>query len=156
MNQVEEYVNYLKQFKILLKKQNLKYTEQREKILKILFESEKHISADDIFLIIKNDYSHLNIGIATIYRTLSLLEDEKLVNSISYNNSGKKYELSNKKHHDHIICEKCDKIVEFYDENIERIQEIVAINNGFKITNHSMQIYGICIECQEKYNLKKK
>ncbi len=63
---------------------------------------------------------------------------------------GKKFEIANKPHHDHLICESCGKIVEFENEEIEKLQHKIAEESGFKLTDHLMQLYGICRECQNK------
>ncbi|MEA3554148.1 MAG: transcriptional repressor [Campylobacterota bacterium] len=128
----------------------MKYTEQRAIILQILINLDDHLNAEEVHAIIKEKYPNQNIGIATIYRTLNFLEEVELISSISFGKDGKKYESNNKnQHHDHIICTSCGKIVEFLDEEIEKRQEDVALKNGFKITDHTMQIYGICDACQK-------
>jgi Fur family ferric uptake transcriptional regulator len=143
----EEYQTLLKRFKKLLKSEQLKFTSQREKVLETLYNSDTHISSEELFLLLKSRDE--NIGIATIYRTLSLLEREKIVTSL-YTENVKKYELSHKKHHDHLICSVCGKIIEFVSQEIEELQDEVAENFGFKILDHNMQIFGICKECQNK------
>jgi len=140
----------IEDLKIVLKDKGMKYTEQRAIILQILISLDEHLNAEDVHAIIKEKYPQQNIGIATIYRTLNFLEEVDLISSISFGKDGKKYESNNKnQHHDHIICTSCGKIVEFLDDEIEKLQEDVAIKNGFKITDHTMQIYGICNECQK-------
>lgn len=99
-------------------------------------------------MLIKQEYPDLSVGIATVYRTLTVLEESGLVSSISLGVQGKKYEIANKPHHDHIICEQCNTIVEFENEEIEELQHTIAKENGFKLTNHLMQLYGICAACQ--------
>ncbi len=145
-----DYPTLLDNFKILLKENNLKFTLQREHILKILYDSRKHLSPELLYNEIKDLFPELNIGIATVYRTLLLLEDADLVTSIPFDKHGKKYELANKEHHDHMICIKCGKIIEFIDEEIELRQTKIAKSHNFNMINHSMQIYGICKECQIK------
>ena len=140
----------LEDLKIVLKDKGMKYTEQRAIILQILINLDEHLNAEEVHAIIKKKYPKQNIGIATIYRTLNFLEEVELISSISFGKDGKKYESNNKKqHHDHIICTSCGKIVEFLDDEIEKRQEDVALKNGFKITDHTMQIYGICDSCQD-------
>lgn len=140
----------LEDLKIVLKDKGMKYTEQRAIILQILINLDDHLNAEEVHAIIKEKYPNQNIGIATIYRTLNFLEEVELISSISFGKDGKKYESNNKnQHHDHIICTSCGKIVEFLDEEIEKRQEDVALKNGFKITDHTMQIYGICDACQK-------
>jgi len=73
-----------------------------------------------------------------------------MVTSLSFGAQGKKYELGAKDHHDHIICTQCGTISEFVDEAIELKQKKIAENLGFLMQEHSMQIYGICQECQNK------
>ena len=135
--------------KTALKDKGMKYTEQRAIILQILFTLDDHLSAEDVHSIVKERYPEQNIGIATIYRTLNFLEEVELISSISFGKEGKKYESNKDTHHDHLICTKCGKIVEFLDSYIEKRQEKVAKENGFKITDHTMQIYGICQKCQD-------
>ncbi len=145
-----EYEQLLLDFKALLKDNNLKFTIQREVILECLYNSDEHLTPESLHNILQKKYSNLKIGIATVYRTLSLLEDSKMVTSLSFGAQGKKYELGAKNHHDHLICTECGKITEFVDEQIEIKQHQVADKLGFKMLDHSMQIYGICQDCQQK------
>jgi Fur family transcriptional regulator, ferric uptake regulator len=135
-------------FKRLLKENNLKYTHQRELILKALYENEGHFTPEDIYNIIKRENSKIAIGIATVYRTLGLLEESGMVDSLSFDSKGKKYELGLKKHHDHLVCTQCGRLIEFYDETIEKRQEEIAKEYGFKMLAHAMRIDGICNQCQ--------
>ncbi len=145
-----EYEQLLHDFKQLLKKNNLKFTIQREVILETLYNSDEHLTPEALHHLIQEKYPELNTGIATVYRTLSLLEDSNVVTSLSFGAQGKKYELGAKEHHDHLICTECGKITEFVDEEIEKRQQTITKELGFKMSDHSMQIYGICKECQEK------
>ena len=145
-----EYDKLLADFKTLLKEQGLKFTNQREKILETLYYSQEHLTPEALHQLIKEKEPNLNTGIATIYRTLSMLEDHNIVSSLSFGAQGKKYELGAKDHHDHMICTKCHQITEFVDEVIEEQQHKIADKFGFKMQDHSMQIYGICSECQKK------
>ena len=142
------YPELLEKFKTLLKHNALKFTKQRELILKFLYENEEHYTPEDIFMQLKQEHPDINIGIATIYRTLALLEDSDIVSSISFGSQGKKYELGLKKHHDHLICTQCGNIIEFYDEMIEERQEVIAEQFNFKMTNHIMKIEGVCEDCR--------
>ncbi len=144
------YKAILAEFKTILKQNKLKFTNQREIILYTLYNNEQHFTSEELYMLIKQEYPDLSVGIATVYRTLTVLEENGLVSSISLGAQGKKYEIANKPHHDHIICEKCNKIVEFENEEIEALQHSIATNNGFKLTSHLMQLYGICKECQSE------
>lgn len=134
----------------IVKQKGLKYTEQREVVLNILIRAEGHLTAEEVYNLIKTKKPDSNIGIATVYRALGFLEEINLITSITFGTDGKKYESNTKEHHDHLICTSCGKIVEFMDEEIEKRQDRIAKKNKFKITSHSMQIYGICELCQEK------
>jgi Fur family ferric uptake transcriptional regulator len=146
MSTNEETIEELKK---IVKQKGLKYTEQREIVLKILMNAEGHLSAEEIYNEIKTKYPDSNVGIATVYRALSFLEEVDLITSITFGADGKKYESNAKEHHDHLICTSCGKIVEFVDNEIEKRQERIAKKNKFKIVSHSMQLYGTCTDCQE-------
>ncbi len=137
-------------FKEVLKDKNLKYTLQREVVLKILYENDKHFTPEELHMYIKKEFPNLNIGIATIYRTLNLLEESNIITSISFGQSGKKYEIAIKPHHDHLICDVCGTIIEFEDNKIEKRQIEIAKRYGFFIKSHILQLHGICKECQTK------
>ncbi len=143
-----DYETLLEEFKKILKKNSLKFTIQREVILKTLYDSNEHLTPEALHRQIQKNYPDLKIGIATVYRTLSLLEDSDIVTSLSFGTQGKKYELGAKEHHDHMICTECGEITEFVDEEIEKRQEKIAKSHGFLMQDHSMQIYGLCKNCQ--------
>lgn len=144
-----EYDVLLEQFKKILKESGLKYTRQREVVLKILYHSDIHYTPESLYLEVKKREPDLNIGIATVYRTLNLLEDSQMVTSLSFGAAGKKFELANKPHHDHLICKNCGKIVEFENSIVERQQALIAKEHKFKLTGHLMQLYGICETCAQ-------
>jgi len=143
-----EYSLLLEKFQTLLKKNTLKFTKQRELVLKFLYQNDGHFTPEDIYTLLKQQYPEINIGIATVYRTLSLLETSQIASSISFGVQGKKYELGLKKHHDHLICTKCGKIIEFFDKTIEEKQEEIAKKFNFQMTGHTMKIVGLCDNCQ--------
>jgi Fur family transcriptional regulator, ferric uptake regulator len=145
-NSNEEIIDELKK---IVKQKGLKYTEQREIVLSVLLHAKEHLSAEEVYNEIKREHQDSNIGIATVYRALSFLEEVDLIASITFGTDGKKYESNAKSHHDHLICTSCGKIIEFMDDEIEKRQEKIAKKNKFKITSHSMQLYGTCETCQE-------
>ncbi len=145
-----DYSKLLNDFKQLLKATGLKFTIQREVILEMLYNSDEHLTPEGLHNLIQQKHPELGTGIATVYRTLSLLEDSDMVTSLSFGAQGKKYELGAKDHHDHIICTQCGTITEFVDEQIELRQREITEALGFVMQEHSMQIYGICKSCQEK------
>ena len=145
-----EYSFLLDELMQLLKKSRLKFTRQREAILRALYENEGHFSPEDIHRFVSDQNPDLNVGIATIYRTLTLLEEAGLAESISFGKDGKKYEIGLKKHHDHLVCIQCGAIIEFTDDVIEERQEAIARKYRFQMTDHTMKIVGLCEACQKK------
>jgi Fur family ferric uptake transcriptional regulator len=148
-NRTVEYEQLLNDFKTLLKKNNLKFTIQREVILETLYNSDEHLTPESLHHLIQLQQPDLKAGIATVYRTLALLEESSMVTSLSFGAQGKKYELGAKEHHDHLICTVCGTITEFVDEEIEKRQHLITEELDFKMSDHSMQIYGICKNCQK-------
>ncbi|MDA3046826.1 transcriptional repressor [Campylobacter sp. VBCF_06 NA8] len=145
-----EFDALLLEFKKALSDNGLKYTKQREVLLRTLYNSNTHFTPEALHSEIKAKNPELNVGIATVYRTLNLLEESGMATSITFGAQGKKFELANKPHHDHLICKSCNKIVEFRDASIEKKQIQIAKENGFVLTGHIMQLYGICADCVAK------
>ena len=126
-----------------LRRAGLKVTFSRMKILELLESSDKrHMSAEDIYKALLDVGKE--IGLATIYRVLTQFEAAGLVIRHHFESGLAVFELERGHHHDHLICVKCGKIVEFMDESIESKQEQIAEENGFKISDHSLIIYGVC------------
>ena len=138
----------IEKLKEIIKDKGLKYTKQREIVFETILNSNEHLNADELNQIIMKSYPNEKIGIATIYRALAFLEDSNLISSIALDKDGKKFESNTKQHHDHLICVKCNKIIEFLDTTIEESQEKIAKANNFKLLNHTMYLYGICKDCQ--------
>ena len=132
-----------------LRKAGLKVTLPRMKILEILETStEPHLSAEDIYRMLMD--SDEDIGLATVYRVLTQFESAGLVIRHHFEGGQGMFELDRGKHHDHLICIKCGKIVEFVNSEIEEKQHQIAKDAGFDITDHSLTIYGKCTktDCQ--------
>ena len=130
-----------------LRKAGLKVTLPRMKILEILEQStQQHLSAEDIYRVLLD--SDEEIGLATIYRVLTQFEGAGLVIRHHFEGGQAVFELDRGKHHDHLICIKCGKIVEFVNASIEEQQKKIAHDAGFTITDHSLIIYGECDESE--------
>ena len=131
-----------------LRNAGLKVTLPRVKILQILESSEnKHMSAEDVYkALIEADE---DVGLATVYRVLTQFEDAGLVMRHHFEGGHSVFELDTVDHHDHIVCSKCGNVEEFFDEVIEEQQEKIARKFGFKITDHSLYLYGLCADCQK-------
>ena len=132
-----------------LRKAGLKVTLPRVKILQIMESSEiKHLSAEDVYkALIEADE---DVGLATVYRVLTQFESAGSVMRHHFEGGSSVFELTTIDHHDHIVCHTCGSVEEFYDEVIESQQEMIAEKYGFRITDHSMYLYGVCKDCQAK------
>ena len=128
-----------------LKKAGLKVTLPRIKILEILQQPDnQHISAEDLYKLLLEMGEE--IGLATVYRVLNQFDDAGIVNRHHFEGGKSVFELSQKKHHDHLVCLKCGKVVEFIDNMIEDRQEKIAEEQGMRLTNHSLYLYGYCVD----------
>jgi len=141
------FETYLKNFKKHLLKLGFKNSIQKDYILKVLFFSDEHLSAEQIVFKIKCQYN-IDIGIATVYRTVKFFQGLGLVDSLDVGDGTKRYEMNLALHHDHLICTSCHKIIEFTDDIIELNQIKVAKKHNFILKNHVMTIYGVCENCQ--------
>lgn len=131
-----------------LRAAGLKVTLPRVKILQILESSDtKHLSAEDVYKALLE--AQEDVGLATVYRVLTQFETAGLVMRHHFEGGHSVFELNDIDHHDHIVCNKCGKVEEFYDEVIEQQQDSIAAKLGFKITDHSLYIYGVCKQCQK-------
>lgn len=134
-----------------LKRAGLKITLPRIKILTILQNPKnQHISAEDVYKILLEQ--HEEIGLATVYRVLNQFDDAGIVTRHHFEGGKSVFELSHKKHHDHLVCLKCGKVVEFEDNVIEQRQNDIAESHNITLTNHSLYLYGKCEDeeaCEE-------
>lgn len=144
MTGTNEVYNRLKQ---RLKRAGLKLTNQRESICSIFFSQQGHLRAEEILAQARELDS--GISLATVYRTLKLLQDYGFAEAHHFHDGQALFEpvLENDSHHDHLICTKCEKIIEFVDEKIERLQLKIAKQHGFIIKSHKMELYGLCAKC---------
>ena len=132
-----------------LRQAGLKATLPRVKILEIMERSSvRHLSAEDIYKALLEEGE--DVGIATIYRVLTQFESAGLVTRHHFEGGISVFELDHGEHHDHILCIKCGKVEEFVDSVIEQRQRDIARKSGFTMTDHSLNIYGICDDCQSK------
>ena len=140
-----------------LEKQGLRSTTQREKILDVFVNAGRHLSAEELYGLIKS--AHPGIGYATVYRTLKLLAEAGLAQERRFDDGFTRYEHTNAEdHHDHLICTRCGTILEFENERIEALQQDVARKNRFHVQNHKLELYGLCNSCSrgEKKTRKNK
>jgi Fur family ferric uptake transcriptional regulator len=133
-----------------LKDAGLKVTHPRTKILDVLQSNpDMHLSADEIHnkLVDHNE----SIGLATVYRVLTQLELAGLIQKNQFSDNQSSYEIK-KQHHDHLICTKCGKIIEFMNDDLETLQEEISEKYQFRLDSHVMTLFGVCRDgnCQDK------
>lgn len=127
----------------------LKSTRQRDVVLDAFVSAGRHLSAEELYLLVKK--SNPGIGYATVYRTLKLLAEAGLADERRFEDGFTRYEYNaSDGHHDHLICTRCGRIIEFENERIEQLQQDVARKNRFKVQSHKLELYGLCSDCQEK------
>lgn len=144
----ESLETILERLHLAIYKNKLKNSRQRESILKILYESEEHLSPDEIFAISRRNGK--GASLSSIYRILSFLEKEGFVLPIETDKGGRHYEIASGGHHDHMICTECQQILEFCNKEIEELQEKVTDEYGARLVSHDMRLFVICSECLKK------
>ena len=122
-------------------KNGVRLTEQRKLVAKIMSESEDHPDVDELHKRISKVDS--KISIATVYRTVKLFEESGILTKHEFKGGKARYEELNEGHHDHLIDIKSGKIIEFVDEDIEKLQEKIADKYGYRLVDHKLELYGI-------------
>jgi len=137
-----------KRLKQMIRDMNLKVTSQRLLILECLSAGRNHVTAQEVYeQVLLKDRS---IGFATVYRFLRNLTEYQFATEVRMGGAPARYELTPQSHHDHLSCTDCGLIVEFENPQIEKLQESVARQFGFKLTHHVLELYGVCPSCQKK------
>jgi len=126
----------------------LRRTGQRDLILEIFLSTEEHLTSENLHnLVHKKDPT---VGLTTVYRTLKLLTEAGLAREVGFGDGKTYYEHHyNHEHHDHMICTGCGRVIEFFSQEIEELQDQMASNFGFKPTHHSLRMWGVCSDCQQ-------
>lgn len=134
-------------FEQYARQKNLRSTRQRDIILDTFLAAGHHTSAEELYIRIREQ--HPSIGQATVYRTLKLFVDAGIAREMIIHDGQMRYEQQLAgEHHDHLICSRCDRIVEFENDAIEELQKQIADTYGFIMTHHTMDLYGICPTCR--------
>ena len=141
--------NAAEQLSAYLAGEGLKSTRQRGRILEVFVAAGRHLSAEELYFLIKR--TDRGIGYATVYRTLKLLADAGLAHERRFEDGITRFEHNAAEgHHDHLICTRCGRIIEFENEKIEELQQAVAKKNKFQVHSHKLELYGLCDGCQAK------
>lgn len=119
-------------------------TAQRQAILDLINTSNRHWDAEEVSRALSDRGQ--SVGIATVYRGLTALDEAGLISSVQLADR-KRYERADKSHHDHMVCTECGKIEEFSQQKIEALQETAAREKGFEMDGHQLILFGRCAQC---------
>jgi Fur family ferric uptake transcriptional regulator len=124
-------------------------TRQRDRVAQVVFLSDGHLSVDEILRRLREQDE--TVGTATVYRTLEVLVESGLVRAHDFGEGFKRYEaMLTQMHHEHLICERCGRVVEFQNERLERMLPIIADEHSFQHQRHRVEIYGVCADCRRR------
>ncbi|WP_046115393.1 ferric iron uptake transcriptional regulator [Aquincola tertiaricarbonis] len=136
-----------------LRRIGLKATVPRLRILELLRAGpERHLSAEDIHRRLLS--LGLDVGLATVYRVLSQLEQAGIVSRSVFETGKAVFEIDEGSHHDHLICVQCGEVDEFYDPLIEKRQAAIAQERGFELQQHRLSLFGRCARCRAAHPAK--
>lgn len=131
-----------------MKEKGLKSTRQRHLILETFFQLDGHFSVEQLWARVREH--DRRVSVATVYRTMKLLGESGLAHAQNFGDGQTRYEPAiGREHHDHLICTRCGTIIEFENDRIEQLQDLVAKKHGFRVTSHKMELYGLCRNCQK-------
>jgi Fur family ferric uptake transcriptional regulator len=140
------------ELKQMIKAKGFKLTKQRISVVLVLEQCEgEHLTAEEIYDRVKQESPE--IGLATVYRTIQLLLDLKIIDRLNLDDGCVRYELDNldnTHHHHHLVCEQCGTIYEVKDDLLDTIEQQVQRDYKFEITNHILKFYGVCEQCNQK------
>src|ERR671916_1141959 len=122
----------------------MRMTEQRRVVARVLSESHDHPDVEELYRRASQVDPH--ISIATVYRTVRLLEEAGIIEKHDFRDGRSRYEETGDHHHDHLIDMKTGTVVEFYDEEIERLKEAIAARLGFRLVDHRLELYGVPLD----------
>jgi len=137
-------------FRSHIEAKGLKFTAERKRILEAVLSMPSHFEVDDLHLKMHEQYNN-QVSRATIYRTLPLMVEAGLLREVLFVDKHAHYEhTSRHKHHEHLICLKCGKIIEFVNNQLEELLEDVARDHQFEVQGHKLELTGICKDCSGK------
>lgn len=136
----------------ILKEHGYKLTSQRKVVLNALIRhQDKHLTVEEIYQLVKDE--HPEIGLATVYRNIQLLNDMKIVEKLNLDDGFIRYELAkeNEVHrHHHLICEQCGKVIEVKEDLMGSIEKSFLETYNFLVHDHQAKFFGVCGDCQKK------
>lgn len=136
-------------FADFVRSKNLRHTSQRDKVLAVFLKTERHVSVEELYKLVKKEEPA--IGYTTVYRTMRLLSESGLCQEFDFGDGVARFEHKyGHEHHDHLICIKCGRFIEVLSPKIEKMQVGLAKKYAFTPIRHKLQIFGICKKCLGK------
>lgn len=137
------------QILVKLKEMGYKLTPQRKVVIDIILKHDhRHLNTEEIYEQVKQ--THPNIGLATVYRTLIVLDDLGIITRMNFDDGCIRYEMNSDDHqHHHLICKRCGRVIEVMEDLLEDLEITVEKNYRFKIIDHNLKFYGLCDECRK-------
>jgi len=135
-------------FEKKLRAEGGRITPQRRLIVSILQKQDRHLSAEEIFMLARRQHSRLSL--ATVYRTLNRLKESGLLRELRLTDDRCRYELKQDEGHQHIVCLGCGKVIEFTCNHYQDVHEKLAKQYNFKITSARVKLLGYCADCQAR------
>lgn len=137
----------LERFRRYLRDHHQPVTRQRDLVAQVVFLSDEHLSVEEIIRRLKERGEA--VGTATVYRTLEVLAESGLVRAHDFGEGFRRYEpMPAQTHHEHLICERCGRVVEFQNVQLERMLPMIADEHAYQHQRHRVEIYGVCGECR--------
>lgn len=149
MSTDHEIAQQMEVFSGYLKKNGLKMTRQREIIVESFLRTNGHLSTDELYQLVKQ--KDKSVGFTTVFRTLKALTDCGLARETDLQDGRTRFEhIYNRPHHHHIVCVACSRTIEFLSPELERLQEQIVAKYQFESVRHQLQIFGVCLDCQNQ------
>lgn len=151
INMGENSYTQIDRLKDILKDKGYKLTPQRRAIVDIIIKNQgNHLTTEELYNLVKKECPE--IGLATVYRTVLLLEEMGIITKLDLNDGCSRYELVNEDeshHHHHLICTDCGKVIEVEGDLLETLENEIELKYKFQIKDHSLKFYGLCSECSK-------
>lgn len=139
---MEEFVRYLADRAMPL-------TRQRRLVAEVVLSATDHPSAEAIHRLLRGRDEP--IGAATVYRSLEVMVESGLVREHDFGEGYKRYEAAGARGvHEHLLCQRCSRVVEFANDRLERMLHLIAEEHGFRADRHRVEIHGLCAECRNR------
>lgn len=133
-------------FEQYVKENGLRRTDQREQILGVFLSTERHVTTQELYDMVRKKYR--GIGYATVARTMKLLSEAGLCREVDFGDGVQRYEHKyGHEHHDHLICVRCGKFMEIYNKKLEKLQTELVREHGYSEVYHKLEIFGVCPCC---------